>query len=345
MWEAHCRVGPFPVPKQGLDAIRKLRELRKIHELCWDKTNPEYKELSKKDLLWKIMDQRANASADLARVLQIQKQVAEEMRQNAQKREEEQTNFLRKKWAFYEGLAAKVKAGKDVELEKKIEILKTELKNKAGDEKATQRLERKIKHADHDVRQMRSAGRFVAKRDAKQAEVDAQYKKDLAAFNREVAALEKKGKTEEAEMLRQQKPEKPVSEYYFRPVPMCFKSLDASFSVDGIQCDWADLMDAEYAAGQWPETVTHSTLLKSEGTLRILTGEEYRDQIRQDKERIETETQSILETIKRDAENARRAAAGLPPLEIKKEEPAEEPKTGLAKYTSWVKNPFKRAPA
>ncbi|KAK1913617.1 hypothetical protein P3342_006860 [Pyrenophora teres f. teres] len=38
-WVPHCVV-TFPTPAQGQNAFRKLREFRRLHELSWDKTNP-----------------------------------------------------------------------------------------------------------------------------------------------------------------------------------------------------------------------------------------------------------------------------------------------------------------
>ena len=70
-WVPHC-VLTFPTPAQGHNAFRKLREFRRLHETAWDKTNPEYLRMDRKKRMLKIMDQRANTSADLAEVLRIQ---------------------------------------------------------------------------------------------------------------------------------------------------------------------------------------------------------------------------------------------------------------------------------
>jgi hypothetical protein len=108
-WIPHC-VLTFPTAEQGHNAYRKLREFRKLHELSWDKTNPEWKTAPIKVRMKNIMDQRANTSADIAEVLRIQELHGEQMQAAVDERQAKVTEFMDKKWADIDALANAAKA-------------------------------------------------------------------------------------------------------------------------------------------------------------------------------------------------------------------------------------------
>ncbi|KAF2687003.1 hypothetical protein K458DRAFT_476646 [Lentithecium fluviatile CBS 122367] len=103
-WTPHCIV-TFPTPHQGLHAFRKLRELRKLHELSWDKTNPEWIKLSAKRRMEKIMNQVAFATADLAAILKRQEQQAGWMQTRLEEQEQQAVDFMARKWPEINALA------------------------------------------------------------------------------------------------------------------------------------------------------------------------------------------------------------------------------------------------
>ncbi|KAI5793661.1 transcriptional regulation of mitochondrial recombination-domain-containing protein [Pyronema domesticum] len=59
----------FPKPSLGLTTYQLLREFRRLHETCYDKSLVTEK--TRKERKWMIMDQKANSVADLAASLRI----------------------------------------------------------------------------------------------------------------------------------------------------------------------------------------------------------------------------------------------------------------------------------
>ncbi|KAI1565439.1 Mhr1 domain containing protein [Pyrenophora tritici-repentis] len=142
-WVPHCVV-TFPPPPQGQNAFRKLREFRKLHELSWDKTNPEYRRLDRELRMKKIMNQRANTSADLAEVLRIQRSHGIIKTKEQEEQQKKATAFLDKRWEQIDALAnaglAKEKPGDNVKwLEGQIQSMARKLRmkhnQKEGDQK------------------------------------------------------------------------------------------------------------------------------------------------------------------------------------------------------------------
>ncbi|KAG9381037.1 Mhr1 domain containing protein [Pyrenophora tritici-repentis] len=142
-WVPHCVV-TFPTPAQGQNAFRKLREFRKLHELSWDKTNPEYRRLDRELRMKKIMNQRANTSADLAEVLRIQRSHGIIKTKEQEEQQKKATAFLDKRWEQIDALAnaglAKEKPGDNVKwLEGQIQSMARKLRmkhnQKEGDQK------------------------------------------------------------------------------------------------------------------------------------------------------------------------------------------------------------------
>ncbi|KAI4144126.1 MAG: hypothetical protein L6R35_000730 [Caloplaca aegaea] len=76
LWHPFCLV-EFPRPSQGLLAFRRLREFRRLHETSYPLsliTRAKGQLLPKKQRGKVLMDQKANSIADLAAVLQLQKE-------------------------------------------------------------------------------------------------------------------------------------------------------------------------------------------------------------------------------------------------------------------------------
>ncbi|EOA90348.1 hypothetical protein ACJQWK_07514 [Exserohilum turcicum] len=103
-WVPHCVV-TFPTPAQGHNAFRKLREFRKLHETAWDKTNPGMVSMERKQRVKKIMDQRANTSADLAEVLRIQAEHGAKTAAELLEHEKKATAVMDKRWQEIDALA------------------------------------------------------------------------------------------------------------------------------------------------------------------------------------------------------------------------------------------------
>ncbi|KAH8722607.1 transcriptional regulation of mitochondrial recombination-domain-containing protein [Phaeosphaeriaceae sp. PMI808] len=142
-WTPHCVI-TFPTSEQGQNAFRKLREFRKLHELSWDKTNPEWKKLTTKDRMKKIMDQKANMSADLAAVLQIQETHGEDMTKAIDVQEKEAEEYMTKRWqeitALANAAAAKEKEADNMKwLEHQIRSLNLKLAMKHNQNPADQK--------------------------------------------------------------------------------------------------------------------------------------------------------------------------------------------------------------
>ncbi|KAL1302371.1 hypothetical protein AAFC00_002774 [Neodothiora populina] len=108
----------FPTPSQGLQAFRKLREYRKLHELSWaqptvanngmlDLENPyvrtETPRPPKKERSRLIMDQRENSVADLAAVLREQAAAGEQKQKTeADRRQAEEARVRDEMASLYE---------------------------------------------------------------------------------------------------------------------------------------------------------------------------------------------------------------------------------------------------
>ncbi|KAF1939274.1 hypothetical protein EJ02DRAFT_425010 [Clathrospora elynae] len=103
-WVPHCVI-TFPTAAQGHNAFRKLREFRHLHELAWDKTNPEFRDLHRKLRIQKIMNQRANMSADLAEVLRLQEEHGEHTAAEQAEQQQKATAYIDQRWEQIDALA------------------------------------------------------------------------------------------------------------------------------------------------------------------------------------------------------------------------------------------------
>lgn len=88
-----------------MQAFRKLREYRKLHETTWDKTNPEWIALPIRKRMQKIMDQVGFATADLAQILVRQQEQRALQTESLQQRRQQVSEFLEKKWSEIEALS------------------------------------------------------------------------------------------------------------------------------------------------------------------------------------------------------------------------------------------------
>ncbi|KAL8671026.1 MAG: hypothetical protein Q9168_004458 [Polycauliona sp. 1 TL-2023] len=224
LWQPLCLVS-FPRPSQGLQAYRRLREFRRLHEtsyplsLITQTEGPHKGHLHSTKKRGKIlMDQKANSVADLAAVLlraeeNLPKTINEESKIDAEKETEEREE-AKKKW-MEKVEASRKEEGLQFDPSKAAEYWRLkELSRVARNEKA--RFEREKKED----------GVQDTKMEAKEKHA------------RWVQRMQKTGK--KAVMRKNPQP-------YEAP------------GVEGVKISWANLLDAEFAA-QWPLAVVHDGL-------------------------------------------------------------------------------------
>lgn len=125
-WTPHCVV-TFPTPEQGHNAFKKLREYRQWHEYAWPQTNPEWKRVPLRLRMKKIMDQRANTSADLAAVLRTHDKVNQRVTEKLVERRAKEEELSKEAWAKIDAIADKAETG-DAEQAAKIKALEDQIK-------------------------------------------------------------------------------------------------------------------------------------------------------------------------------------------------------------------------
>ena len=316
-WVPHC-VLTFPTPAQGHNAFRKLREFRRLHETAWDKTNPEYLRMDRKKRMLKIMDQRANTSADLAEVLRIQEAHGAKTREEQEELDKKATVYLDKRWEQIDALAnaglAKEKPTDNVKwLQGQIRSMDLKLKMKHNQNEADQKslkaakesLEtrlRKLSYALRKAEQFKNLQEDLAKKAAPANEIGAQGQLDELRDQAHVLAqalenpdptrskadldMDKEilaGHRAKISMLEQAFDAKAQAEardhYIARSVlPQALKKKIAEpYTLEGVSVRWADLQDALYAAGQWPDAIEHEPLEihKARGETLLLSAEEF----------------------------------------------------------------------
>lgn len=197
-WAPHCVIS-FPTPEQGHNAYRKLREFRKLHELAWDKTNPEWKQAPLKQRIKKIMNQKANMTADLAEVLRIQEEHGAKMSEALEEQQAKATEFLDKKWAEIDTLAnaavVKAKEADNIKwLEHQIRSLTMKLNMKHNQNEADQR---RLKNA-RNIQEIRLRKLQYAVRKAEQ------FKKIQEDLTQKAAPANEPGAEAKLEQLRDQ---------------------------------------------------------------------------------------------------------------------------------------------
>jgi hypothetical protein len=347
LWTAHCRIGPFPTAEQGLDAIKKLQEFRKLRQLNWQKTNPGWGAKPKKTLIRLLMNQRRTATADLAAVLGIQSRLHERMWGAGAKRRQEQNAFLRKRWAGLRAVAETAEA-KMQELEKRMADCRSQLGDQrvsvTPNDKEVARLNTLMTEHRRDMRQLIWTQKIVEEHDAAQEALKAQCEADGAEATAKKNRLLAAGKNDEAAVITIPTIQDSayVNQVRHSLLPKSLKSLPKPFSIHNIECQWADLFDAEWA-GTWPQGVVQNTMphIANRQKKGFLTEDEYLDIKEKEREAFTNITRDI-------AENMRRKAAGEPLIgeePVPSVQPVEVPqqKTGIMKYLPEFKNPFKRS--
>jgi hypothetical protein len=337
-WVPHCVV-TFPTPSQGHSAFRKLREFRKLHETAWDKTNPEMVSMDRKQRIKKIMDQRANTSADLAEVLRIQEEHGRKAAQELLEREQKATAVLDKRWQEIDALAnasiAKEKPTDNVKwLQGQIRSMELKLRMRHHQSEADQKslkatkesLEtrlRKLQYAIRKAEQFKNLQEDLAQKAAPAKEPGAEAKLSELRSQAQVLeeALQNPDPTRsasdletDAQLLAQQRSEierleqafdaKAQAEardhYIARSVlPKGLKETPVRpYTLNDVSVRWADLQDALYAAGQWPEPIEHEPLEinRARGETLLLSAEEYEIEKSNDVGRIMEALQSRGQT-------------------------------------------------
>ncbi|KAF9693056.1 hypothetical protein EKO04_009324 [Ascochyta lentis] len=373
-WTPHCVI-TFATPEQGHNAFRKLREFRKLHELSWEKTNPGWKQLKIEQRIKKIMDQRANMSADLAEVLRIQQSHGEAMATALDEQQQRAADFMDKKWASIDALAngalAKEKSADSVKwLEHEIRRLTQKLKmkhmQKDADQKALEATraghETRLKRIQYALRKADQFKRIQEELTAKAAPAnEAGAEEKLAELRQQRSvlreALENPDPTRsqedldvDADLVERQTAEITTLEEAFAPkkqvdtrdhfiarsvLPQQLrKPLPTPYTLDGVNVMWADMQDALYAAGSWPEAIAHETLAvnRIRDATAYLSADEFEIEKR-------NEVSSILRALRPEAESEQEKTQ----LYTRLDDPVPQ-KTGVLGMLGKV-NPFKSASA
>ncbi|XP_014552355.1 hypothetical protein COCVIDRAFT_41463 [Bipolaris victoriae FI3] len=316
-WVPHCVV-TFPTSAQGHSAFRKLREFRKLHETAWDKTNPKMVSMDRKQRIKKIMDQRANTSADLAEVLRIQEEHGIQAAEELLKREQKATAVLDKRWQEIDALAnaslAKEKPTDNVKwLQGQIRSMDLKLKMRHHQSEADQKslkatkeaLETrlgKLQYAIRKAEQFKKLQQELTKKAAPAQEPGAEAKLNELRSKARVLdeALQNPDPSRpasdlemDAQLLAQQRSEIDLLEqafdakaqaesrdhYIARSVlPKALKKTPVRpYTLNGVSVQWADMQDALYAAGKWPDAIEHEPLEinRARGETLLLSAEEY----------------------------------------------------------------------
>ncbi|KAH6625516.1 transcriptional regulation of mitochondrial recombination-domain-containing protein [Boeremia exigua] len=301
-WQPHC-VLTFPTAAQGHNAFRKLREFRKLHETSWDKTNPGWTQLKVSLRIRKIMDQRANTTADIAEVLRLQEAHGAVMAAALAEQEKHAAACIDKKWADIAAIAAAnttyshATATSNANwLEHEIRRLDQKVKMKHMQKDADQKSlaatrashEARLKRVQHALRktaQLKKAEQDLTALAAPANEPGAEDR--LTALRDETAALRARLATpdptrsrtaleattadlatataaleslEAAFAARDQLSTRshPIARSV---LPPALKTpLPTPYSLDGVSVRWADMQDALFAAGSWPDAIAHEEL-------------------------------------------------------------------------------------
>ncbi|KAF9739756.1 hypothetical protein PMIN03_004666 [Paraphaeosphaeria minitans] len=371
-WTPHCVI-TFPIAEQGLQAFRKLREFRHLHETSWEKTNPEWIRLTPHQRMRKIMDQVANTSADLAEVLSIQQRQSVEMRKKAIEHEKRSLRLMKTMWAEAEALAMDDRdASNPMWLEQQIRNIEWQFGTKRNrDEADTKRLQHAKEGHEVRLRRVLRARKYMAKlkaiedtaefmdmqkehasKAAPATGVDAEAKlktlrKELALERGLIEVLDRSQEdaaetmgAKEAEITQLEDALVTSLQAEARDHPVTRSILPTNFKKQhpqpftmDVEIKWADLRNAECALGKWPASVVHDTLVLRSSRQDV----EFLNP-EQYKVTVKDDVQTMLKSLERQALEAQ----GL------YEEPVAEPatdKTGVWKYIPEAKNLFKRAEA
>lgn len=316
----------------------------------------------------KIMDQRANTSADLAEVLRIQEEHGAKMAEALEAQQEKSKEFLVRRWeqidALSKAAAVKEKDADNVKwLEHQIKSVGFKLKMKHNQNEADQkRLKaahdslkirlRKVKYALRKADQLKKIQEDLSQKAAPANELGAEGKlhelQDQAKVLQEAVDNPDPTRVEEElasdratlaqlttdittlEQAFEAKSQLESNDHYIHRsvLPGALKTpLPLPYTLTGVTVRWADLQDALYASGNWPEAIEHEPLdiNSSQGSVALLSAEEFQ---------IEThnEVSQILRTLRPGYEAYDAPQTFVPELETEKEK-----KKGVMGY---IKNHF-----
>lgn len=297
-WMPHCAL-TFPTPEQGHNAYRKLREFRKLHELSWEKTSPGLKLKSIKKRIGNIMNQRANTSADIAEVLRIQQLHGEDMTKAFDEHKKKAKEYMDKKWAEIDALTTAAKEKKKEAdnvkwLEHQIRSLTMKMNMKHNQNDADQkRLKnakiiqeirlRKIQYALRKTEQLKTIQEGLVRtaefaNDPEAEDLLAKEKRRLALLREAIqnpGPHRRSNKLSQGLFLKTQANIKKWEDALAAKaqiesgdhviarsvLPDYLKeSPRTPYTLKGVSIRWADIKDALYAAGQWPDAIEHELL-------------------------------------------------------------------------------------
>lgn len=274
--------------------------------------------MDRKQRIKKIMDQRANTSADLAEVLRIQEEHGIQAAEELLKREQKATAVLDKRWQEIDALAnaslAKEKPTDNVKwLQGQIRSMDLKLKMRHHQSEADQKslkatkeaLETrlgKLQYAIRKAEQFKKLQQELTKKAAPAQEPGAEAKLNELRSKARVLdeALQNPDPSRpasdlemDAQLLAQQRSEIDLLEqafdakaqaesrdhYIARSVlPKTLKKTPVRpYTLNGVSVQWADMQDALYAAGKWPDAIEHEPLEinRTRGETLLLSAEEY----------------------------------------------------------------------
>ena len=330
--------------------------------------------MKKEERIKKIMNQRANTSADIAEVLRLQEVHGEAMAAALDEQRVKVAKFMDEKWQSI-GAVAEAAAGGggttnnvkwlEHEIRRLTEKMKMKHLQKEEDQKALAaarashetRLAR-VKYALRKTEQFKTLQAKLEAQSAPANEEGAEAK--LADLHAKVAALRETLENPDptrsqehldvdADLLERHTKEiadleaafaaKEQSEsrdhYIARSVlPAALKKqLPTPYTLEGVNVMWADMKDAMYAAGAWPEAILHETLPvnRVRDATAFLSAEEFEIEKR-------IEVGSILEVLGQGKVTESEADKAALYGELAAPEP--EQKTGVLGMLG-SKNPFK----
>jgi hypothetical protein len=334
--------------------------------------------MDRKTRIKKIMDQRANTSADLAEVLRIQEAHGAKTTEEQLELQKKATTFLDKRWEQIDALAnaglAKAKPTDNVKwLQGQIRSMELKLKMRHNQNEADQKslkaakesLEtrlRKLQYALRKAEQFKNLQEDLTRRAAPANELGAQGKLDELRDQARVLqeALDNPDPTRsqadlkmDRELLESHRSDisrleqafeakaqaEDRNHYIARSVlPKALKTPPVTpYTLEGVSVRWADMQDALYAAGQWPEAIEHEPLEihKARGETLLLSAEEFEIEKNNEVSRV----MDALNLREEEYLDSNESAARL--YEPVAEDP--KPKSGIAKFLP--SNPFKSATA
>lgn len=329
--------------------------------------------------MYKIMDQRANMSADLAEVLRLQEEAGVLMKEAYDEQQRKAAEFMDKRWPQIDALAnaavAKEKVADNVKwLEHQIRSMTMKLKMKHNQNEADQKrlasakasLETRLKRVTYARRKAEQFKKAQEELNAKAANANKHNaEQHLANLREQARALEARlanpdpsnpsdapahvrdllrGRQEKIAALEQAFAFKAQAEARDHHIARSVlprnlkKTLPTPYTLDGISIRWADILDASYAAGQWPQAIEHELLglNKVRDEVAYLSAEDFEIEKNAEVGRI----LSALREKKGESLDYDNTHAYLA-----EESTQGQEKTGLFKYLPELRNPFKSATA